>query len=89
MSIRSTAAIWRRASRDDAFTLSASEAEQIDGIGPWMNAAGARAEIVPRLQGHRLNAPREGRGANEQVDVRRPHRTLDDRFVTGVTKQIA
>jgi hypothetical protein len=54
-----------------------------------MNPTLAGAEIVTWLESDRLDATRKRRRAHEQVRVRRPYRTLDDRLITRVTKEIA
>ena len=54
-----------------------------------MNAAFAWPQIVAGLERDRFDAPRQRRGVEEQVDVRGPHCSLDDRLVSRVTKQIA
>ena len=50
-----------------------------------MNATRARAEIVTWFEFDRFNAPRKRRGAHQQIYIRRPYRSLDDRLVTRVT----
>ena len=54
-----------------------------------MNATRARAQIVAWFENDRLDATRQWCRAHEQVDISGPYRTLDDRSVTRVTKQIA
>jgi len=54
-----------------------------------MNTAAAWAQIVSGLENDRLDASRERRSTQEQIDVGCPHCTLDDRVVTGVTNEVA
>src|SRR5689334_13027623 len=60
---QSARGIWRPPRGRDATAVGTGEPEQVDSIGPGMNAALTRAEIVPRLQLDRLDTPCEGRGA--------------------------
>ena len=54
-----------------------------------MYSTRARAQIITRLKRHCLDPSREWRGADEQVSICGPYRSLDDRLVTRVTKEIA
>lgn len=54
-----------------------------------MDATLARAEIVTWLEIDCLDPASERRRAREQVGVRRPHCSLDDRFIIRVTNEIA
>ena len=50
----------------------AGESEEAHGVAPGAHARLAGAHVVARRELHRLDAARERRGAEEQVDVRAP-----------------
>src|SRR5690349_18848397 len=86
---QSTPRVRRRPRWKRSASTRASKSEKVDSIGPGMDATLARAEIVTWLNVDRLDAPSERCRTHEKVDVRGPHRSLDDRLVTRVTNEIA
>src|SRR5262245_21904435 len=83
--VRSARGVSCGARLGDAAAPSAPEAEQVQRIGPRVNSALARPEVITRFECDRLDAPSQWHGAQEQIDIDGPHRTLDDRLVTDVT----